>query len=166
MSNAWEAMVGGPMIVSGPEILGDPAMAVAAGAVATEADKSVAKYVAEAGYTASDRIVVGIGAPRTLAAGASATFETQVNTPFKPESVCVPSWLQPGLVVTAVIIGPTNLVDGDAIDTTRWSEVSLQARVSWPTADTSQKIIIRLTNNDTVAKTNVSVSLYGVRLRK
>lgn len=165
MQNAWDAMVSGTQILSGPEILGDPAMAVAASTI-TEADRSVAKYVAEAGYTASDRIRVGIGAPRTMAAGVQSTFQVQVNTPFKAELVCVPSFLQPALYVDAVTIGATNLVDGDQIDTACWSEVSRQAAVSWPTADTSQNIIIKMTNGDTVPKNFVSISLQGIRLRK
>jgi hypothetical protein len=165
MKNAWEAMAGSPEILSGPEILGNPALAVAAGSI-TEADKSVTKYVAEGGYRASDRIRVGVGARRNLAVGAQQTFQVQVNTPFKPELVCVPSWLQPALMCDSVQIGATNLVDGDPIDTTCWSEVSQQAQVSWPTCDTSQNIIIKMTNGDTVIKNNASISLQGIRLRK
>lgn len=160
--DAWQAMVGAPMIVGRPEILGDPAAAINN---LVEADAEVVKYIAEGKYTASDRIRVGIGAARTLAAGVEDTFETQVNTPFKPEIVHVPSFLQPGLMCTAFIIGPTNLIDGDPIDTSCWSEVSTQAKVSYPTANTSQKLIVKLRNNDTVAKNNVSINVQGVRLR-
>lgn len=162
--NAWAAMTGRVDIVGGPEImLGDPAMAVN---TVTEADKGVAKYVKEAGYTASDRIRVGVGATATIAAGATHRFQVQVNTPFKPEHVCVPSFLQPGFMISQVRIGATMLIDGDPVDSSCWSEVSQQAQVSWPTADTSQNIIIDVLNADTVAKTLCSINLYGVRLRK
>lgn len=148
--------------MSGVDIVGNPAMGVAA-----EAAGDAIKYkVAE--YTAADQIHFGIASPAaTIDAGAvGVVFQRQVSTPFKPEQVSLRSTDAPFLVIVQVQIGPTLLIDGDPIAAENWSEVSFNNDVQWPTAETSQFITFTLNNLDLVNARRPGITLRGWRLRK
>lgn len=161
--NVYQAMRGGRVsgteILGQPEILGDPAALVA-----TEADQDVVRYT-QNGYRASDRIHFGVTGTQLLAAGATQTFSQGVATPFKPTKMTIPSVVAPFLVITSCKIGPTELIDGQGVAADIFSEVSLNAGISWPTVETSQEIKITLQNigPDPVMP---RVSVHGIRLRK
>lgn len=162
--NAWDRMtgagVGSPEILSALEILGDPAMAVP-----TQADRDVTKYL-DAGYKASDKIYFGVGNNATLAAGATGiVFQQQVQTPFKPLKLTFPSQYCPDVLINQVQIGSVLLLEGNPIPIEVWSEVSRNNQVSWPTLDTSQSLIITLTNAGLV-DVLVNIGSWGIRLRK
>lgn len=162
VANAWDQMTGAAQQMGAVTILGDLAAMVQD---PTEADRAITKYTQQ-GYTASDRIFVGLEGQKILAAGVEDTFQAPVSTPFKPERVTIPSWCAPFLVITSIQIGPVLLVDGrGGIPADIFTEVSTNNRISWPTVETSQDIIFRIRNVG-VAPTRVSPAVYGVRLRK
>lgn len=162
MGNAYDRMmgVGAVDILGAPEILGDPASMVEAAQEAAE----MTRYT-EAGYTASDKIWFGVGNGVVQATGTTVTYSESVATPFKPLKMTIASDEAPGLFITSIKIGPIELVDGAAIPAQTLSEVSLNNKISFPTAETSQKISVTVRNQSGVNR-NVAISFYGVRLRK
>jgi len=151
--------VGDLEVLGDVEVLGDPAAAVA-----TEADRDITRYTDE-GWRASDKILFGIGGGVVLAPGATQTYSESVSNPFKTLRVTIPSDQAPGLVITSARIGSIELVDGQGIEAQVFSEVSRNNNVSWPTAQTSQRISFTIRNDAAVAR-SIYISLYGVRLRK
>jgi hypothetical protein len=154
--------VGSPQILSAPQILGDP---VAMVENVTQADR-ITKYV-EGGYVAADRIDVAIGPLTNLGIGATAILTGKVVDPFKPELMFFPSTLAPGVHINQVTIGSTNMVDGNTsgIPAEKYSEVSQQCRVSYPTVPVSVEIQVRITNNSGAPINNVAMAANGIRLR-
>jgi len=153
--------LGQPEILSGVDILGDPAM----GVQAEQAGDAVKFKVAE--YTAADEIHFGIGGAVVIGPGVvGQVFQAQVSTPFKPTHVSIRSTVAPFLMIEQVVIGPTRLIDGNPINGENWSEVSLNGAVRWPTAETSQIIAFTVTNLDLVNAHRPGITLKGWRLRK
>lgn len=169
MGNAWDAMMGNAQRLSGPEILarlgavdilGDAALAVP-----TEADKDIVRYT-EQGYKASDKIYMGVGNNALLAAGATGqVFAQQVQTPFKPLRMTFASQYCPDVLIVQVQIGSVLLIEGAPVCMEAWSEVSTNNAISWPTLDTSQSLIVTLSNVGLV-DVRVNITAYGIRLRK
>ena len=151
------------MSVGAVEILGDPAVAATAGQVGGRE----VLYRPDA-WTNSDQILFGIGSELggvTLPAGLTTILRQQVSTPFKALRMVVPSTLAPGLFMTSLKIGPTELVDGDPIFLECMTEVSLSNLISYPTAQTSQEIVARILNASAAQVDGFSLALLGIRLR-
>ena len=164
MSNPFSNLMG----VSDPDmaevgapitILGDPAAAVA------EVDRP-AKFLT-GNYTIQDRIDIGLGNNAVLAAGATATYACSVSSPFKPESLTIPSWLAPDVSVMDVKIGSDLYVESNPVSGVpgdQFSEVSVTRKVSWGTVQTNVPIQITL-RNDTALPVNVKMAIRGLRLK-
>lgn len=150
------------------------------GGVAQLGDKAVldaaANAAAAAGvpfkpeeWTSGDYIFMGMSNQTpggvTIGAGATVPFRTPANTPFKPLQVIIASDRAPGLFITAVTIGATNLIAGDPVPAQVISEVSWANRISWPTVQTAQPIDIGVLNATAAPITNVAIGILGWRLR-
>jgi hypothetical protein len=164
--NAYDAVLGNSQRVSGPEILGNlEILGDAAMSVATEADKDIVRYT-QAGFKASDKIHFGIGNNVLLPAATNGFVVQQpVQTPFKPLVLTFPSQYCPDILIQQIQIGSVLLIEGAPVCMEVWSEVSRNNRVSWPTLDTSQSLIITLSNVGAV-DVRVNIAAWGIRLRK
>jgi hypothetical protein len=156
--NVYDQFVGAPEILGNTEILGDPAMGLAA---APDADMT--KFI-QKGYTASDKIYFGLGNNFLLIAGAEALLVQSVQTPFKPLKATFPSQYCPDVLITQVKVGSVDLVEGDPIPIEVWSEVSMNNMISWPTLDVSQQMQVRLRNVGAV-DVRCNIGFFGLRLR-
>jgi len=153
-------------IMSGDvEIMGDPAMIV------TEADKSITEYTAK-GFKLSDKIWVGIGNGVSIAANAAGptlgptlTVSQQVNNPFKPYLIHFPSEYNVDTYLEQLSYGSLNMIDGDPVPNTAFSEASEIGVVSIPTVQTAQPVSIRC-RNDSTDQIQVAYALRGIRLRQ
>lgn len=144
-------------------ILGDLAALVP---MPTDADQAITKYIQQ-GYRASDRIYVGVDTELVIPPGDVLTFRAPVSEPFKPEGLCIPSWVSPYVRIEEIKIGSVTLLDGrGAVNADTFTEQSnLGNRLSFPTVETSQEIIMRIRNVSALPQTPVP-TFYGVRLRK
>lgn len=160
MASAYDRLYGAPSSRMGQiEIVGDDT------ALVTEADKGVITYV-EAGYKVADKTYVGLGNGIALpGAGIITPLAVPVVTPFKPLKMIIPSWAAPGLVVVAVQIGPTQMIDGNPIPADAFTEVSTVNQFSWPTVEMSQQIMVQIQNRG-AALAFFDMGFYGIRLRK
>lgn len=165
MASAYDMMMrggsnlGATEILGGPEILGDPATQIP-----TAADQDITKYI-DAGWTASDKTLMGLGDGTVLLAGTEALFQVQTQTPFKVLQITQASQYVPDLVLVQCKIGSVDLVEGFPIPMEMFSEVSNNAKVSWPTLDTSQSVSMRIRNRGAV-DVRIDIGFYGIRLRK
>ncbi len=151
--NAYDRMTMGDV-----DIMGDPAAAV-------QQQEPKFRYV-EKEYQNCDEIQIGIGGGAVaLVPNTPTQFQVQVNTPFKPNRVVIPSSLQPNLYVVQIAYGPYNFIDGAPVPSHCFSEVSTENnKVNWPTVQTSQNIIFTLVNRG-LANIFPSIALKGLRLR-
>jgi len=78
----------------------------------------------------------------------------------------IPSYLQVGLFIAQITIGPFNAVEGDPVPAAGHSEVSLNQFVSWPTIQANSPIKFALNNCLTTDITNLSIDVRGIRLRE
>lgn len=133
MASTWDAM-------NGVEIFGEPAQEV------QDIDGNLTVKYKGKEYTQADRINFGLSGLGAINAWSGSgdpipwTFSEDVSTPTKVLQVTIPSWIAPYLLISQVKIGPYDLLDGQPICADVWTEVSRNAGVNWPTADTSQAI--------------------------
>lgn len=120
-------------------------------------------------WTSGDYIFLGMSNQTpggvTIGAGLTTAFRTPANTPFKPLQVIIASDRAPGLFISSVTIGATNLIAGDPVPAQVISEVSWANRISWPTVQTAQPIDIAVLNATAAPITNVAIGILGWRLR-
>jgi hypothetical protein len=150
------------MSVGAIEILGDPTLR------APESDAPNRVRYTDDDWRNSDQILFGIGESTggvTVRAGGTALLSQQVSTPFKALRLVAPSTLAPGLFIESLKIGPTELVDGDPVFLEALTEVSLANLISFPTAQTSQSIAVRVRNTTAADVDEFSIALLGIRLR-
>jgi hypothetical protein len=100
----------------------------------------------------------------SIAPGGSHDLPIQSDNPFKPMALCIPSWQAPGLQIRNIRISGINLVEGDAIPADMFTEVSTVSMVSFPTIQTSGRIIISFFNNS-LANITPNVGVKGKRIR-
>lgn len=135
--------------------LGDPAAV---------ADKLAEKIYADRPFTREDEVDVGGFDGVSIPAGGTRDLNIQVDNPFKPIAVVIPSWMAPGLQISNIKIAGINLVEGAAIPADIFTEVSTQNRVSYPTVQTSGRIVVSIFNNSANAVTP-NIALKGKRIR-
>jgi hypothetical protein len=102
----------------------------------------------------------------TIPAEQSFTVQGVPTSPFKPVSVIIPSYLQVGLFIAQVTIGPFNAVEGDPVPAAGHSEVSLNQFVSWPTIQANSPIKFMLNNGNATDIDGLSIDVRGIRLRE
>lgn len=134
------------------------------GAPAELVDKLAARMYAERPFTREDEVDLGGFDGVAIAPGASRDLAIQVDNPFKPIAICIPSWQAPGLQITNIRISSVNLIEGAAIPADMFTEVSTINMVSYPTIQTSGRVIISFTNTGAVPVTP-NVGLKGKRIR-
>ena len=123
-------------------------------------------------FTRSELVDVAVYDGVPIAPGASHPVAVTVNAPFLTEALTIPSWLAPGLVIVSIQIGPLALIDlgttapgtGSGVPADRYSEVTTDRRVNWPTLQTAQPAVITFYNDSLAAITPRGV-LTGKRLR-
>jgi len=128
------------------------------------ADKLAAKMYTDRPFSREDEVDLGGYDGVAIAPGASHDLAVQVDNPFKPLAVVIPSWQAPGLQITNIKIASVNLVEGNAIPADLFTEVSTQNNVRYPTIQTSGRVIISFTNNS-AAPITPNVALKGRRIR-
>jgi hypothetical protein len=87
-----------------------------------------------------------INATGQVLAGGTAILRVQVSSPLKPVNFHVTSGNAFFFNIVSAKIGPIVLVEGDPIPADKYSEVSLYAKVDWPTMQTSQLFELTITN--------------------
>ena len=132
-----------------------------------------AKLYTERPFTREDEVDVG-GYDGVAIAGLGGThrLQIQVDNPFKPVAVIVPSWQAPGLQIANIQIASINLIEGQPIpadsqapsDLRPGPEVSTQNGVNYPTIQTSGRILIDFVNLS-AASITPNVALKGRRIR-
>ena len=88
------------------------------------------------------------------------------TSPFKPKAMTIPSYLQIGLFIVQVNIGPFNAVEGDPVPAAAHSEVSLTQFVSYPTIQANSPMKVTLLNVSGAQLNNVAIDVRGTRLRE
>ena len=135
--------------------IGDPA-------AMTEALK--AKLYADRPFTREDEVDLGVYDGVAIGAGLSRQVAVQSDNPFKPIAVCIPSWQAPGLQIANVKISAINLIEGQPIPADMFTEVATINGVSYPTIQTSGRIVFDLTNTSAVSITP-NIGIKGRRIR-
>lgn len=157
---AYDAL-GLPSEMGAVEILEDPA--VQQGAQNPTRFQDIA-------YSKSDDCHLGLSNQAqggvTVANGASVVISGTPTSPFKPKAMTIPSYLQIGLFIKQVNIGPFNAVEGDPVPAAAHSEVSLTQFVSYPTIQANSPMRVELLNVSGADKTNVAIDVRGIRLRE
>jgi hypothetical protein len=115
-------------------------------------------------FTREDEVDLGGYDGVSIAPGGAHDMAIQSDNPFKPVAICVPSWQAPGLQITNIKISGVNLIEGNAIPADVFTEVSTMNKVSFPTIQTSGRIIISFRNNSLAAITP-NVGIKGRRIR-
>ncbi len=157
MPNVYDQLMGRVGDVDIGDIdIGDPTEMV---------DKLAAKMYTERPFTREDEVDVGGYDGVAIAAlGGTHTLQVQVDNPFKPVAFIVPSWQAPGLQISNIKIASVNLVEGQPVPADLFTEVSTQNGVSYPTIQTSGRILIDFINRSAAAITP-NVALKGRRIR-
>ena len=115
-------------------------------------------------FTREDEVDLGGYDGVSIAPAAAHDMAIQSDNPFKPIAICIPSWQAPGLQITNIKISGVNLIEGNAIPADVFTEVSTMNKVSFPTIQTSGRIIISFRNNSAGAITP-NVGIKGRRIR-
>ena len=115
-------------------------------------------------FTREDEVDLGGYDGVSIAPNGSHDMAIQSDNPFKPMAICIPSWMAPGLQIRNIKISGVNLIEGDAIPADVFTEVSTINMVSFPTIQTSGRIVISFFNNS-LANITPNVALKGKRIR-
>lgn len=102
----------------------------------------------------------------TCTNGTTTLISGTPTSPFKPVAMTIPSYLQIGLFISQVTIGPFNAVEGDPVPAAAHSEVSLTQFVKYPTIQANSPMKVSLLNVSGADKTNVAIDVRGTRLRQ
>lgn len=144
------------------EVLEDPAMQV-------QQPSGGTKW-RDMDYTKSDDCHLGLSNQTaggvTITNNNSLVIQGTPTSPFKPRCMTIPSYLQIGLFIKQVNIGPFNAVEGDPVPAAAHSEVSLTQFVSYPTIQANSPMKVELLNVSGADKTNVAIDVRGTRLRE
>jgi hypothetical protein len=157
---AYDAL-GLPANMGAVEILEDPAV---------QQQASNPTRFQDIAYSKSDDCHLGlsnqVAGGVTILNGASLVVAGVPTSPFKPKAMTIPSYLQIGLFIKQVNIGPFNAVEGDPVPAAAHSEVSLTQFVSYPTIQANSPMKVELLNVSGADKTNVAIDVRGIRLRE
>jgi hypothetical protein len=123
-----------------------------------------AKLYAERPFTREDEVDLGVYDGVAIAPAGTRQLSVQSDNPFKPLAICVPSWQAPGLQITNIKISAVNLIEGQAIPADMFTEVSNINVVSYPTIQTSGRIVFDLTNAS-AAPITPNIGIKGKRIR-
>jgi hypothetical protein len=124
-----------------------------------------AKLYAERPFTREDEVDLGgFDGVAIAPLGGTHQLAIQSDNPFKPVAICIPSWQAPGLQIRNIRISAVNLIEGQPIPADMFTEVSTINRVSYPTIQTSGRILIDLINTGAVAVTP-NIGVKGKRIR-
>ena len=157
--NVLDRLMGSPGSVGDVDIgdvdIGDPVEAAAALKAALYADRP---------FNREDEVNVGLYDGVVIVPGGTHDLVQQVDNPFKPLAVVFPSWQCPGMQITSIRIAAVNLVEGGPIPADIYNEASTKNAVSWPTVQTSGRIIVTIFNNSS-ANVTPNLALKGRRIR-
>lgn len=121
-------------------------------------------------YTKADDCHLGLSNQAaggvTITTGTSLLIQGTPTSPFKPRAMVIPSYLQIGLFISQVTIGPFNAIEGDPVPAAAHSEVSLTQFVSYPTIQANSPMKVTLLNVSGADKTGVAIDVRGTRLRE
>jgi len=127
-------------------------------------EKLAAKLYTDRPFTHEDEVDVGGYDGVAIGPGLSRTLAIQVDNPFKPIAVVIPSWQSPGLQITQIQIAAVNLVEGQALPADLYTEVSTQNDVNFPTVQGSGRILVTFTNR-TLLDITPNIAFKGKRIR-
>lgn len=148
------------------EILGDPALALAEGNGEPFAVKYKDKEYRNAYFTnlgVSGRQLIP-AAPNPAQGTVVGIVPPNIQEPYKTLSVTVSSAVAEFLLFNKINIGSTVLLNGRPITAALFSEVSLNAKVRWKTAQTGQAFEIDMENADDTSPHEPRLSFTGIRL--
>jgi hypothetical protein len=144
------------------EILEDPAVQATEGKNPTRYRETEYKNSDDCHLGLSNQVAGGV----TIANFAQVVVQGTPTSPFKPQAMTIPSFLQIGLFIVQVNIGPFNAVEGDPVPAAAHSEVSLTQFVSYPMIQANSPMKVTLLNVSGADKTNVAIDVRGIRLRE
>lgn len=148
------------------EILGDPAVVLAEGGGESFAVRYKDKEFNNAYFTN-----LGVSGRQVIPAAATPVQGTivaitppNIQEPYKALSVTISSAVAEFLLMNKINIGSTVLLNGRPITAAMFSEVSLNNKVRWKTAQTGQAYEIDMENADDTEPHEPRLSFTGIRL--
>lgn len=129
-----------------------------------QVDALTAEAYTERPFTREDEVDLGGYDGVAIAPGGTHDLSVQSDNPFKPLAVVIPSWQCPGLQLANIKISSVNLIEGNPIPCDIFSEVSTKNHVSFPTIQTSGRIIFSFINTS-AAPITPNVAVKGKRIR-